>query len=131
MREVSIGEFAFSIRVRILNTTGTSMEDGDSEIRMDVIENQDDEDAGGPAQTYLPGQPLEEGEELVCDDSAYPMYHQAHTGGFFLNLSTSIDFPKSFRLGKHLKATIIASFSYNSFKWLANRHWKTCSSDVL
>ena len=31
------------------------------------------------------------------------------------------------RLGKSLKATIIASFSYNSFKWLAN--W--CFSEIL
>lgn len=31
-------------------------------------------------QVYLPGQPLEEGEELVCDQSAYLMLHQARTG---------------------------------------------------
>ncbi|XP_044760687.1 glutamate-rich WD repeat-containing protein 1 [Coccinella septempunctata] len=29
---------------------------------------------------YLPGKPLEEGEELVCDQSAYVMLHQARTG---------------------------------------------------
>ena len=34
----------------------------------------------GPPQTYLPGKPLEEGEELVCDENAYIMYHQANTG---------------------------------------------------
>ncbi|CAH1977313.1 unnamed protein product [Acanthoscelides obtectus] len=31
------------------------------------------------SKVYLPGQPLEEGEELVCDQSAYIMYHQAQT----------------------------------------------------
>lgn len=31
-------------------------------------------------QVYLPGQPLEEGEELVYDHTAYHMYHEAQTG---------------------------------------------------
>ncbi|KAK2714194.1 hypothetical protein QYM36_008677 [Artemia franciscana] len=31
-------------------------------------------------ETYLPGQPIEEGEELVCDESAYIMLHTAETG---------------------------------------------------
>jgi ribosome assembly protein RRB1 len=32
------------------------------------------------AATYLPGQPLKEDEELVCDESAYVMLHEVHTG---------------------------------------------------
>lgn len=31
-------------------------------------------------EVYLPGKPLAEGEELVCDRSAYVMLHQAQTG---------------------------------------------------
>lgn len=31
-------------------------------------------------EVYIPGKPLAEGEELVCDQSAYVMLHQAQTG---------------------------------------------------
>jgi ribosome assembly protein RRB1 len=31
-------------------------------------------------QIYLPGQPLKEDEELVCDESAYVMLHEVQTG---------------------------------------------------
>ena len=32
------------------------------------------------SKVYLPGKSLEEGETLICDESAYRMYHQAQTG---------------------------------------------------
>lgn len=53
-------------------------------------EGNDGEESAGPLQTYLPGKPLEEGEELVCDENAYVMLHQANTGnsvtlGFFFS----------------------------------------------
>jgi ribosome assembly protein RRB1 len=59
--------------------------DSDAEEE-DEEDSQDEEEAGeedeneGPQQTYLPGKPLEEGEELVCDENAYLMFHQANTG---------------------------------------------------
>lgn len=31
-------------------------------------------------QVYLPGDPLDENEELVREDSAYEMFHEAQTG---------------------------------------------------
>ena len=31
-------------------------------------------------QVYLPGDPLNEDEELVREDSAYEMFHEAQTG---------------------------------------------------
>lgn len=43
-------------------------------------EAEDEEEYTGPTETYLPGKPLAEGEELVCDENAYVMFHQANTG---------------------------------------------------
>ncbi|XP_025829544.1 glutamate-rich WD repeat-containing protein 1-like [Agrilus planipennis] len=31
-------------------------------------------------EVYLPGKPLKEGDELVCDETAYIMLYQAQTG---------------------------------------------------
>ena len=54
---------------------------GEEEEEEGAEEGEEEEgDPDGPPQTYLPGKPLEEGEELVCDENAYIMYHQANTG---------------------------------------------------
>ncbi|XP_036330567.1 glutamate-rich WD repeat-containing protein 1-like [Rhagoletis pomonella] len=66
------------------------------EMDLEYVEAEDDDDAGAEGmesenedgttttskskEVYLPGKPLEEGEELVCDESAYIMLHQASTG---------------------------------------------------
>lgn len=51
--------------------------DDDEEELASGDEEEDDEET---KEVYLPGKPLEENEELVCNESAYVMLHQAHTG---------------------------------------------------
>ncbi|GBP55922.1 Glutamate-rich WD repeat-containing protein 1 [Eumeta japonica] len=43
-------------------------------------EDEDDDDESSSPKIYLPGQPLKEDEQLICDQSAYIMLHQAQTG---------------------------------------------------
>ncbi|XP_071965968.1 glutamate-rich WD repeat-containing protein 1-like [Antedon mediterranea] len=58
--------------------------DGESSDEMEVLEgNNSDNDAGDSnmeIKAYIPGGELTDGEELVRDESAYHMYHQAQTG---------------------------------------------------
>ncbi|ENN79900.1 glutamate-rich WD repeat-containing protein 1 [Dendroctonus ponderosae] len=44
----------------------------------EIVEDTEQEIDSAP-QVYLPDRPLEQGEELTCDLSAYLMYHQAQT----------------------------------------------------
>ena len=47
----------------------TSSEDDASENGAEVVH-----------KVYVPGDELVEGDQLVCDESAYVMYHRAQTG---------------------------------------------------
>ncbi|XP_075978878.1 WD repeat-containing protein 1 l(2)09851 [Anticarsia gemmatalis] len=63
------------------NEMEDQMEASSSDSEDEVMEEgeEGDEDADRP-KAYLPGQPLKEDEQLVCDQSAYVMLHQAQTG---------------------------------------------------
>lgn len=49
------------------------------------------DDKNEEARVYMPGQPLEDGERLVCDESAYVMLHQAQTGAPCLSFAVLSD----------------------------------------
>uniref|UniRef100_T1P9E4 Glutamate-rich WD repeat-containing protein 1 n=1 Tax=Musca domestica TaxID=7370 RepID=T1P9E4_MUSDO len=59
----------------------------------DIDDNDDEDDSGMKIQkeVYLPGKPLNEDEELVCDESAYVMLHQASTGAPCLSFDVIAD----------------------------------------
>ena len=59
----------------------------DDDDEMEDIEEENEENGdeemneeSGEKNIYLPGDPIADGEELVFDESAYMMYHQAQTG---------------------------------------------------
>lgn len=65
------------------------LEDADSGDSDDDIE--DGGGGDGEQGVYLPGKPLADDEELVCDESAYVMLHQAHTGAPCLSFDVIAD----------------------------------------
>lgn len=64
------------------------VEDEDMDNSDDSSDGDGDDDGEGEnsevkiekSEVYLPGKPLDADEELVCDESAYVMLHQARTG---------------------------------------------------
>lgn len=60
------------------------MNEIDADAEMLESDDNDDEDEQSSKddgqKVYLPGKELDKDEELVCDESAYILLHQAHTG---------------------------------------------------
>ncbi len=57
------------------------MEEDEDQDSDDEDESKEDEDEDEDGQAFIPGsRSLEEGEELVMDERAYVLYHQAHLG---------------------------------------------------
>ena len=61
-------------------------EENNEEVDSDLEEDDDDEeeessdDEAGEEKTFLPGDKVEDGEELQVDENAYILYHQASLG---------------------------------------------------
>lgn len=83
----------------LLNISTMDNEDLEMEVvepedaESDIDDNDDEDDSGMKIQkeVYLPGKPLNEDEELVCDESAYVMLHQASTGAPCLSFDVIAD----------------------------------------
>lgn len=56
------------------------------------------DDSSTKPEVYLPGKPIEQGEELTCDPSAYLMYHQAQTSAPCLSFDVIPDALGKFKL---------------------------------
>jgi len=63
-------------------------EDNDNNENGETEENKNNVEE---KQVYLPGKPIEEGEELTFDKSAYVMYHAAATGAPCLSFDIVVD----------------------------------------
>lgn len=75
---------------------GEAAENIDEDMEDDASDSDDsvstdEEKETGEQDVYLPGKPLEAGEELVCDESAYVMLHQARTGAPCLSFDIIAD----------------------------------------
>lgn len=63
----------------------------DAESDMEPNESEGEEDSNVKKEVYLPGKPLATDEELICDESAYVMLHQASTGAPCLSFDIIAD----------------------------------------
>ena len=52
----------------------------DEESESDVTDDEEEDGAMSEPRVFIPGQEIGANETLVCDESAYIMYHQAQTG---------------------------------------------------
>lgn len=74
----------------------------------DNDEDDSDSDNSENKDIYLPGKPLKDGEELICDDSAYVMLHQAQTGAPCLSFDICANKLDEVQNSYPMHATIVA-----------------------
>lgn len=97
------------------------MSEGDIDMNNDDSSSDEDEEEGMEAgddvselsteirsEVYLPGKPLGDGEQLVCDQSAYIMLHQAQTGAPCLSFDVIRDSYGDSRENYPMTAYIVA-----------------------
>ena len=67
------------------------IQEDENGIQEDEHYKEEEENQTGNKDVYLPGKPMEEGEELTFDKSAYVMYHSAETGAPCLSFDIILD----------------------------------------
>lgn len=77
-------------------------------VEQDVSDEEKDEQTIVKPKVYLPGKEVSEGEELVYDQSAYLMYHQAQSGAPCLSFDVIKDDLGESREGFPLTCYIVA-----------------------
>lgn len=63
-----------------VDTDMVGNDSSDSEEEEDDSDNEGEEEEDQDAKAYVPGDKIEDGEELVMDEGAYLVYHQANLG---------------------------------------------------
>jgi hypothetical protein len=79
------------------------------EADRDDMESDDLSSSARPAmqEVYLPGDPINEDEELVREESAYEMFHEAQTGTYVTMIR-----PRSHYIEKQKKCLSLFVFSF-------------------
>jgi len=101
-------------------------EDLDEDDDDDAEESDSSDDEPGEERTYLPGEKLEEGEELEIDENAYILYHQASLGPPCLSFDVipdqcKFDFPLSVTAVAGTQAAKVTANSIIVFR-MSNMH---------
>ena len=101
-------------------------EDLEEEDDDDAEESDSSDDEPGEDRTYLPGERLEEGEELEIDENAYIVYHQASLGPPCLSFDVipdqcKFDFPLSVTAVAGSQAAKVTANSIIVFR-MSNMH---------
>ncbi|KZC07571.1 PREDICTED: glutamate-rich WD repeat-containing protein 1 isoform X2 [Dufourea novaeangliae] len=79
------------ITIEDMDESSNDSDEEDSIDNGDIEEEEEEEGQDNKPSVYLPGQPLESGEELVVDKTAYQMLHHAQSGAPCLSFDVILD----------------------------------------